>query len=104
MCNEKLTHFYEHKYLVAYDIRKSKRLQRMFKRLKDFGMPIQKSVFECLLSGKQVEDMWKMVQYTIDDTEDWVVLFRLNQPHNEAIRHIGYYDPQHLHKDDVIFI
>ena len=100
----RLIHFEQYKYLVCYDVRDDGRLQRIFKRMKDFGKPVQKSVFECLLKGRDVEAMWEVVLNTIEIKEDWVALFRLSKPFDEAIRHVGVYDPQHLHSDDVLFI
>lgn len=99
-----LDHHRQYKYLAAYDIRDDKRLQKMFQRLKDFGQPIQKSVFECLLTGPQVEQLWATVHATIDERVDWVVLFRLSQPYDQAIRHIGFYDPELPLRDDIVFI
>lgn len=97
-------HRERHTYLVGYDIRESSRLQRLHKRLKDWGAPVQYSVFECLLTGRHVEDMWAMIEATIDDRVDWVVLYRLSRPYNEAVRHIGTYDPGHIDSDTIIFI
>ncbi|TVR12856.1 MAG: CRISPR-associated endonuclease Cas2 [Planctomycetota bacterium] len=97
-------HSTRHTYLVAYDIRESRRLQQIHKRLKDWGEPVQYSVFECLLTGSEVEGMWSMVEETIDPRVDWVVLYRLSRPYNEAVRNIGVYDPLHIHADTIIFI
>jgi CRISPR-associated protein Cas2 len=99
-----LNHHRQHKYLAAYDIRDDRRLQQMHKRLKDFGQPIQKSVFECLLTGAQVDQLWECIRDTIDDRVDWVVLFRLCQPFDMAVRHIGFYDPELPMRDDIVFI
>lgn len=92
------------KYLVGYDIRESSRLQRLHRQLKDYGRPIQYSVFECLLGQSELDRMWKMIEDVIDQTVDWVVLFRLHRPFDEAIRHIGHYDPQLFDTDDIVFI
>ena len=100
----RLTHEERHKYLIAYDIRESGRLVRLHKRLKDWGRPVQFSVFEALLTGTETEAMWTMVGETIDQTEDWVVLYRLSRPFDEAVRHIGNYDPDLPANDLIIFI
>ena len=92
------------KYLVGYDIRESTRLQRLHRQLKDYGRPIQYSVFECLLGHSELDRMWKMIEDVIDQSVDWVVLFRLHRPFDEAIRHIGHYDPQLFDTDDIVFI
>ena len=100
----RLTHDERHKYLVTYDVRESKRLTRLHKRLKDWGTPVQFSVFEAILSGPETERMWDMVRRTIDETSDWVALYRLSRPFDEAVRHIGSYDPNLPANDLVIFI
>lgn len=97
-------HSNRHTYLLAYDIRESRRLQRIHKQMKDWGEPVQYSVFECFLTGAQLEAMWSMVEETIDVRVDWVVLYRLSRPYNEAVRNIGVYDPLHMDADTIIFI
>jgi len=99
-----LTHDERHKYLVTYDVRDPRRLAALHKRLKDWGRPVQYSVFEALLTGTEAERMWDMVATTIDIAVDWVALYRLSRPYDEAIRHIGVYDPDLPASDLVIFI
>lgn len=100
----RLTHDERHKYLVTYDVRDPRRLAALHKRLKDWGRPVQYSVFEALLTGTEAERMWDMVATTIDIAVDWVALYRLSRPYDEAIRHIGVYDPDLPASDLVIFI
>ena len=100
----RLTHDDRHKYLVTYDVRDPKRLTKLHKKLKDWGTPVQFSVFEAMLTGPEVERMWLMVTATIDDKLDWVALYRLSRPFDEAVRHIGAYDPNLPANDLIIFI
>lgn len=100
----RLTHEERHRYLVAYDVRDPRRLARIHLRLKDWGRPVQFSVFETLLTGSETERMWAMVADTIDPLVDWVVLYRLSRPFDEAVRHIGAYDPDLPASDLIIFI
>jgi len=99
-----LDHRERYSYLAAYDIRDDRRLQKIHKRLLDWGAPVQKSIFECLLTGSAVELMWKAILEIIDIHVDWVVLYRLSRPFHEAVRHVGVYDPGHIHSDTIIFI
>ncbi len=91
------------KHLIAYDVRDGRRLCRLHKRLKDYGVPVQLSVFECLLTPPQVDELWAAVHGIIDVAVDWVVLYRLHRPWDEAVRHVGCYDPALLDADDIIF-
>lgn len=92
------------KYLVAYDVRDATRLRHTHAHLKDFGQPVQYSVFECLLDRGTLDRMWEGIVECIDTEEDWVVLYRLHRPFDEAVRHIGHYRPDLPDEDDIIFI
>ncbi|MCK6561892.1 CRISPR-associated endonuclease Cas2 [candidate division KSB1 bacterium] len=48
--------------VVAYDISEDRRRSRLHKRLKKFGLAVQYSVFECLLTPDQFKDMKAMVR------------------------------------------
>lgn len=92
------------KWLLSYDIREPKRLGAIFRLMKDFGRPVLFSVFECLLSDRELEQMWQAVCSTIDQKVDWVVLYRLHRPFDEAVRHIGHYAPELADADDIVFV
>lgn len=64
-------------YVIAYDISEPKRLQRVFKTLRDFGDPLQLSVFECQLSEKNYLVLRDRLNNIIDKEEDRVIFIRL---------------------------
>lgn len=43
--------------IVVYDISNDKRRTRLHKKLKDYGSPVQYSVFECVLAGDEIRRM-----------------------------------------------
>ncbi len=47
--------------IVAYDISDNKRRERLRKSLMRFGISIQKSVFECDLTIRQIEKMQRVI-------------------------------------------
>ncbi|MCI0412371.1 CRISPR-associated endonuclease Cas2 [bacterium] len=48
-------------YLVAYDIRESKRWRRAYKIIRGYGKPLQYSLFRCRLSSVQLEQLrWEL--------------------------------------------
>ena len=47
--------------VVAYDISEDKRRGRLHKKLKTFGLAVQYSVFECLLTPEQFDKMKQAV-------------------------------------------
>ena len=63
--------------LVSYDVVEDKKRNRLFKYLKDFGTPVQKSVFECDLSGERLKKMVKGVEGIINLKSDKVRYYPL---------------------------
>lgn len=47
--------------VIAYDICDEKRLQRLHRRLKKYGIAVQYSIFEAILSRAELEEMQKMI-------------------------------------------
>ncbi len=64
----------KHWYLVAYDIRDDRRLQRAAKRLMGYGSRIQYSIFRCRLSDRQLEKMrWELEKELAKDDDLLIV-------------------------------
>ncbi|KHE91655.1 MAG: CRISPR-associated endonuclease Cas2 [Candidatus Scalindua rubra] len=63
--------------VVAYDISNDKRRTKLFKALKNFGTPVQYSVFECLLNKKDFKDMQKNVREITKRNKDKVRIYTL---------------------------
>ncbi len=63
--------------LVSYDIVEDRTRNRVFKFLKDFGTPVQKSVFECHVSWGQLRKMIKGIEGLIDVKADKVRYYSL---------------------------
>ena len=59
-------------YVIAYDISDDRRRTRLFKTLKQFGTPVQESVFECHLNANQFNQMRLAVEQLIEPREDQV--------------------------------
>ncbi|GEM_PF-528973 len=69
--------FREMLYLVAYDITQPKRLRRIAKTCKDYGVRVEKSVFECDLDEKLFGSLWQEINKIIDHDEDAVIAYRI---------------------------
>lgn len=65
-------------YLVAYDIRDERRLNRVRHFLKGYSTGGQKSVFECFLSDGELKEVVNAVGGLILDAEDRVHIFRMD--------------------------
>jgi len=62
--------------MVTYDIEDDKRRNKAHKALKDFGIPVQLSVFECMLDKGDYQKMKKKVR-SIIKKGDGVRFYRL---------------------------
>ena len=63
--------------VVAYDVPSDKRRTRLHKQLKNFGEPVQLSVFESDLKPKQRKSMIRVIEQCIKVKEDRVRVYEL---------------------------
>ena len=63
--------------VVAYDISNDRRRTRLHNRLKDYGIPVQYSVFECSLEPDMIKKMKITVRKTIRIKSDKVRFYQL---------------------------
>ncbi|WP_072054928.1 CRISPR-associated endonuclease Cas2 [Aliivibrio fischeri] len=71
-------------YIISYDIRHPKRLQRVHKVLLGYGIPLQYSVFYLKNSRKlDVDEVWERLAQLINKKEDDVRLYPVNNVHLE---------------------
>jgi CRISPR-associated protein Cas2 len=67
----------EHLYIVAYDIRDTKRWRAVFKQMHGYGEWLQLSVFQCRLSRRRHADLIATLDELIHHREDHVILLDL---------------------------
>lgn len=60
--------------VIAYDISCNKRRGKVFKCLKKWRLDGQYSLFECLLSDKEAEELFLQLSALIDESEDALML------------------------------
>ncbi|MCI5121631.1 MAG: CRISPR-associated endonuclease Cas2 [Candidatus Electrothrix sp. AUS4] len=58
--------------VVCFDIRNPKRLYRVARELGNFGVRVQKSIFECHLEQDQLEELQRRLAKWIDADSDQV--------------------------------
>jgi CRISPR-associated protein Cas2 len=63
--------------VVSYDITGDKRRRRVFKMMKNYGVRVQYSVFECLLSAEQIKEMKERVEPLLNLQQDSVRYYLL---------------------------
>lgn len=61
--------------VVAYDISSPRRLYRVAKICLDYGIRIEKSVFESDLRTDQFEDMWQRLRTVVNEETDYLVAY-----------------------------
>ena len=87
--------------LVSYDICNSKRLQRVAKLMERYGSRVQYSVFECILTLKQQDELKAKLEKIIKSKEDSVRFYRLCEDCRYDIAIIGTGE---ISEDDQYFI
>lgn len=64
-------------YVVAYDVSDSKRLKKVYDTLRDFGDPIQYSVFECQISERNLLILRDRLSKIVVKDADRIIFIRL---------------------------
>jgi len=65
--------------VVSYDVPDDRRRLRLAHALKDFGVRVQYSVFECHLEAEQLEKLRQRLGRLVDTQKDNVRLYRFCQ-------------------------
>jgi len=75
--------------LLVYDIAAPKRLRRVAKVCEDFGLRVQKSVFECWLEKDRFDQLWHALLDEIDPKKDSLVAYTLDATAAKTRRQAG---------------
>ncbi len=88
--------------LIVYDISNNKRRTKLHNKLKDFGTPVQYSVFECLLDKTSQKRMKKAVGKIIKPRLDRVRYYPLCRQCLAKIEVTS--GPEVLHEVEVVVV
>jgi CRISPR-associated protein Cas2 len=83
--------------IVAYDIADPKRLNKVARVIKDYGVRVQKSIFEIKAANAVFEEMKSRIEEIIDPSEDGVKYFPLCEKCSGTVEIIGqgvFIDPE----------
>lgn len=87
--------------LIAYDIAAPRRLARFAAVCQDFGVRVQKSLFECWLEQDAFDRLWDRLLAEMDGEEDSLIAYTLDQSAAAKRRQAGtkahLTDPVHLY-------
>ena len=64
-------------YVVCYDIRDAKRLRRVANEMENFGIRVQKSIFECHLDDNDLKKLKRQIGRWLEISEDQVRFYPL---------------------------
>ncbi len=78
-----------HRYVVAYDIPDDRRRTRVARVLEGHGERVQYSLFECRLTGKQFQALWKELGEEILPQEDSLRAYRLCPTCTRWVKMVG---------------
>lgn len=63
--------------VVAYDISDNKRRNKVAKLLRQYGIPVNMSVFECMITETQLINITEKISKMIDCKNDKVIYYRM---------------------------
>lgn len=66
-------------YLISYDIAATRRRNRVLDLLRNYGMPVQRSVVECELTGNELDSLRAQLLRLIYPRDDQVRIYMLCQ-------------------------
>ncbi|MFY9372292.1 MAG: CRISPR-associated endonuclease Cas2 [bacterium] len=89
------------KMVIVYDIRDDKRRQKVFQTLKNFGTPVQYSVFEARLGAEDMVMLRYLLEQNINAREDSVIFYHQCKHCQERIQHLGII-PEVFGEGDII--
>lgn len=75
--------------IVAYDIADPRRLNKIAKLIKDYGVRVQKSIFEVDVDSRRFSEMKISVEEVIEASEDGVKYFPLCEKCAGTVEIIG---------------
>jgi CRISPR-associated protein Cas2 len=74
---------------IAYDICEPKRWRKVYRIVKGYGGRLQFSVFECLLSERQLAELREKLDPVLDHATDRLMIARLCPPCGEGVEFWG---------------
>lgn len=84
--------------IIAYDIVKNKKRNKVAEILKDHGIRVQKSVFECRLDDADLNRLTKELSETIDKKTDSILIYYLCEACVKQMHFVGI-QPVRIEKD-----
>lgn len=90
-------------YLVCYDVVANRRRNRVARLLLGYGLRVQKSVFECLLTQEQLAMVEKKLLHWLDPDEDQVRFYPMSRATRQQVKVLGL-QPEREVDDDAFIV
>jgi CRISPR-associated protein Cas2 len=91
-------------YIVTYDICHPKRLRKVFRACKDYGLHLQLSVFECDLTAAEKIDFESRLRGLIDSKEDQVLFIALGPSESRGERVVSALGQSYIRIDEPCYV
>ena len=93
--------------LVTYDVATDtaegrRRLRRVAKVCEAYGQRVQKSVFECIVNGAELELLKHRLEAEVKPAEDSLRIYRLREPRERFLQVVGRQPRHDLHDPLVV--
>lgn len=75
--------------IITYDIANEKRLRKIAILMKDYGVRVQRSVFECLIEERQLAQLIDKLMKIMEIEEDSTRIYRICSNCQERVQIIG---------------
>ncbi len=77
-------------HLIAYDISNTRRLRRVARICEDYGVRIEKSVFECRLEKILFLTLWaKLEKIVVGEEGDRIIAYPISETEEKKIKVLG---------------
>lgn len=86
--------------IVFYDVTENKRRTKLNKVLESYGIRIQRSGFECILTIYQYQELLEKIEKTINKDEDIIKIIKLHE--ESQITDFGEYKKVENEEFDII--
>lgn len=90
-------------YLVCYDISCNSRRLKVLKLLQAYGLRVQKTVFETVLTPSQYQTLETKIAKLLNPKEDQLRFYPLTQPCRNKVKILGI-EPSYKIDDEVLIV
>lgn len=88
--------------IIAYDIASNRRLRKVAMICLDYGVRIEKSVFECRIDNERLDELVRRLKEAVNRNEDHFVVYSVCQTCEDKV--IDYGHAEHANLDETVLV